>query len=111
MTNIIYSAYSTYTNPSLTTSAAVSTIRKPYDDLDLIAGGRYGPRPLTPTSPVLSGNWGLDSYDVLDGVNPAFIHTQPHLRLGALDLESKGSLLIKRIFFNSRFFPDVNSMA
>lgn len=65
-------------------------IRKTYDDLDLIVGGRYGPRPLTPTSPIQMGNWGLDSYHGLDGVNPAFMHTQrPHSRLGALDLESK----------------------
>lgn len=63
-------------------------LRKPYDDLDLIVGGRYGPRPLTPTSPIPTGNWGLDGY--LDGVNPAFMHSQrSHSRLGALDLESK----------------------
>lgn len=65
-------------------------MRKPYDDLDLIVGGRYGPRPLTPTSPINAGNWGLDNYSNLDGVNPTFMHVQqPHTRLGALDLESK----------------------
>lgn len=65
-------------------------MRKPYDDLDLIVGGRYGPRPLTPTSPITAGNWGLDNYSNLDGVNPTFMHVQqPHTRLGALDLESK----------------------
>lgn len=78
-----FTAYSTYTNP-----LASGGMRKPYDDLDLIVGGRYGPRPLTPTSPIPTGNWGLDGY--LDGVNPAFVHTQrPHSHLGALDLESK----------------------
>lgn len=65
-------------------------MRKPYDDLDLIVGGRYGPRPITPTSPITAGNWGLDNYSNLDGVNPTFMHIQqPHSRLGALDLESK----------------------
>lgn len=62
--------------------------RKPYDDLDLIVGGRYGPRPLTPTSPIPPANWGLDSFGFMDGVNPAFTHHQRSLsRLGPLDLE------------------------
>lgn len=81
------SAYSTYTNPLLT-SGAMSIKLKPYDDLDLIAGGRYGPRAVTPSSPIPSANWGIDSYSGIDGVNPAFMHVQrPHSRLGALDLD------------------------
>lgn len=81
--------YSTYTNPLLSTVGVASNIRKTYDDLDLIVGGRYGPRPLTPTSP-LTGNWGLEGYAGLDGVNPTFLHTQQqYSRLGPLDLESK----------------------
>ena len=83
-------AYSTYTNPLLTAGSVATNMRKPYDDLDLIVGGRYGPRPITPTSPITAGNWGLDNYSNLDGVNPTFMHVQqPHTRLGALDLESK----------------------
>lgn len=81
------SAYSTYTNPLLT-SGAMNIKLKPYDDLDLIAGGRYGPRAITPSSPIPSANWGMDSYSGIDGVNPAFMHVQrPHSRLGALDLD------------------------
>lgn len=53
-------------------SAALNMKLKPYDDLDLIVGGRYGPRPLSPSSPIPTANWGLDSYG-LDGVNPAFL--------------------------------------
>lgn len=83
-------AYSTYTNPLISAGGVAGSIRKHYDDLDLIVGGRYGPpRALSPNSPIQSGNWGLDGYG-LDGVNPAFMHSQrPHSRLGALDLESK----------------------
>lgn len=77
------SGYSTYTNPLLTNMKL-----KPYDDLDLIGGGRYGPRAVTPSSPIPSATWGLDSYTSLDGVNPAFMHAQrPLSRLGGLDLE------------------------
>lgn len=87
--NPFNTAYSTYTNPLLASGGVVSSIRKTYDDLDLIVGGRYGPRPLTPTSPII-GNWGLDNYSGLDGINMAFMHTQqPHSCIGALDLESK----------------------
>lgn len=101
-----FSAYSTYTNPLLTAGSVATNMRKPYDDLDLIVGGRYGPRPLTPTSPITVGNWGLDNYSNLDGVNPTFMHVQqPHTRLGALDLESKKlfqslQLLIKSTVFH-----------
>lgn len=90
------SAYSNYTNPLLT-SGAIKL--KPYDDLDLIGGGRYGPRAVTPSSPIPSAAWGIDSYTGLDGVNPAFIHTQrPLSRLGGLDLECKFWLKIIDLF-------------
>lgn len=80
-------AYSTFTNPLISTTLS-SNVRKPYDDLDLIVGGRYGPRPLTPTSPLQTSNWGFETFNGLEGVNPTFIHVQrPHL--SALDLESK----------------------
>lgn len=81
-------AYPTYTNPLLASGGVVSSIRKTYDDLDLIVGGRYGPRPLTPTSPLI-GNWAFENCSGLDGINSAFVHTQPHSCIGALDLESK----------------------
>lgn len=91
-------AYSTYTNPLLT-SGAMNIKLKPYDDLDLIAGGRYGPRAVTPSSPIPSANWGLDSYSGIDGVNPAFMHVQrPHSRLGALDLDGKKTKKISSKF-------------
>lgn len=88
------SAYSAYNNP-LMTGAGLKL--KPYDDLDLIGSGRYVNRAISPTSPIPPANWGLDSYSGLDGVNPAFMHTQrPLSRLGGLDLESK-SIAINRI--------------
>lgn len=92
--------------------------RKPYDDLDLIVGGRYGPRPLTPTSPIPPANWGLDSFGFMDGVNPAFTHHQRSLsRLGPLDLEglykkktiSRSS--IRRLFFSPFDFRWTKSIA
>lgn len=79
-------AYSNYTNPLLGTAGMKL---KPYDDLDLITSGRYANRS-SPNSPIPPASWGLDSYSGLDGVNPAFMHTQrPLSRLGALDLECK----------------------
>ena len=86
-------SYSTYTNPLLTSGMTVKL--KPYDDLDLVT--RYGQRSGTPNSPVPPASWGLDSYGGLDGVNPAFMHTQrPLSRLGGLDLDGK---LFPLIFF------------
>lgn len=65
-------------------------MRKPYDDMELIVGGRYGPRPSTPSSPIQAGNWVLDNYNGMDGVNSSFIHIQrPNSHLSPLDLESK----------------------
>lgn len=81
------SAYSNYTN-QLLTGGGMNIKLKPYDDLDLIAGGRYGNRAMTPSSPIPPANWGLDSYSGLDGVNPAFMHTQrPLSRIGGIDLD------------------------
>lgn len=58
--------------------------------MDLINGGRFRPRALTPTSPLTADRWGLDGFIGTDGANPAFVHSeQPHSRLNALDLESK----------------------
>jgi len=81
------SSYSTYTNP-LITSGAMKL--KTLDDFD-IGISRYN-RGGTPCSPIPTGGWGLDSYSGIDGVNPAFMHSQsrPLSRLGGLDcLESK----------------------
>lgn len=62
---------------------------KPYDDLDLIVGGRYGPRPLSPSSPIPPPGcgWGLDSYG-LDGVNPAFMRKYLVTRWFSIFIES-----------------------
>lgn len=66
--------------------------------MDLINGGRFRPRPLTPTSPLTADRWGLDGFIGSDGVNPAFIHSeQPHSRLNALDLESKKTSFNRKI--------------
>lgn len=82
------SSYSTYTNPLLS-SGAMNIKLKPLDDLDL-GVSRYGNRAGTPCSPIPPNTWGLDSYPGIDGVNPAFMHTQrPLSRIGGLDLESK----------------------
>lgn len=73
------SSYSTYTNP-LITSGAMKL--KTLDDFD-IGINRYN-RGGTPCSPIPpGGGWGLDSYGI-DGVNPAFMHSQsrPLSRLG-----------------------------
>lgn len=82
----IYIGYSQYTNPIHARKSYMDDLaRRPcYDDLDLIVGGRYGPRPLTPTSPI-PREWELG----MDGVNPAFMHHQRSLSrsLGPLDLE------------------------
>jgi RIMS-binding protein 2 len=76
------SSYSTYTNP-LITSGAMKL--KTLDDFD-IGISRYN-RVGTPCSPIPPAGWGLDSYSGIDGVNPAFMHSQsrPLSRLGGLD--------------------------
>lgn len=98
------SAYSNFTNPLLTSTGLKL---KPYDDLDLIGSGRYANRALSPSSPIPSANWGLDSYSGLDGVNPAFMHTQrPLSRLGGLELESKSIL---QTFLSFLFLISIDS--
>lgn len=83
------SSYSTYTNPLLA-SGGMNVKLKPLDDLDLSAMQRYTNRAGTPCSPIPPNSWGLDSYSGIDGVNPAFMHTQrPLSRIGGLDLESE----------------------
>lgn len=89
------SSYSTYTNPLLS-SAGMNIKLKPLEELEL-GVGRYG-RSGTPCSPIPPTSWGLDSFGGIDGVNPAFMHTQRPL--SRLDLESKCFNFI----FNLNFF-------
>lgn len=81
------SSYSTYTNPLLT-SAGMNIKLKPLEELELSVG-RYGQRAGTPCSPIPPTSWGMDSFSGIDGVNPAFMHTQRPLSRIGLDLESK----------------------
>lgn len=76
------SSYSTYTNPLLTGTTKYKAI----DDID-IGIGRYTNRSGTPCSPIPPATWGLDSYSGLDGVNPAFMHSQRPL--SRMELECK----------------------
>lgn len=91
LTNFGYntnSSYSTYTNPLLSSGVMNMSMKmKPLDDIELSIG-KYGNRAGTPCSPIPPTNWGLDSYSGIDGVNPAFMHSQqrPLSRIG-LDLE------------------------
>jgi RIMS-binding protein 2 len=75
------SSYSTYTNPLISGAMKLKTL----DDFD-IGISRYN-RVGTPCSPIPPAGWGLDSYSGIDGVNPAFMHSQsrPLSRLGGLD--------------------------
>ncbi|XP_050088853.1 uncharacterized protein LOC126573072 isoform X6 [Anopheles aquasalis] len=84
------SSYSTYTNPLLSgaTGGLSSKLNiKPLDELDLLA--RYGQRGGTPCSPIPPANWGLDSYSGIDGVNPAFMHTQNRSLIDRMDLDAR----------------------
>uniref|UniRef100_A0A182QRU1 RIMS-binding protein 2 n=1 Tax=Anopheles farauti TaxID=69004 RepID=A0A182QRU1_9DIPT len=88
------SSYSTYTNPLLSGTGGISSKlnMKPLDELDLLT--RYGQRGGTPCSPIPPANWGLDSYTGIDGVNPAFMHTQNRSLIGMeLDARSHGLTL------------------
>lgn len=78
-------SYSTYTNPLLS-SGGISSKIKPLDELDILT--RYGQRGGTPCSPIPPNNWGLDSYSGIDGVNPAFMHTQNRSLIG-MELDGK----------------------
>uniref|UniRef100_A0A182TW45 RIMS-binding protein 2 n=1 Tax=Anopheles melas TaxID=34690 RepID=A0A182TW45_9DIPT len=82
------SSYSTYTNPLLSGTGGISSKlnMKPLDELDLLT--RYGQRGGTPCSPIPPANWGLDSYTGIDGVNPAFMHTQNRSLIG-MELEAR----------------------
>lgn len=99
------SSYSTYTNPLLAMNMNVKL--KPLEDLDIGLAGRYGNRGGTPCSPIPPSTWGLDNYTGIDGVNPAFMHSQrPLSRLGGLDLDSKCyfvCLFIFIFFFLKKF--------
>ncbi|XP_055604751.1 uncharacterized protein LOC129752985 [Uranotaenia lowii] len=84
-------SYSTYTNPLLA-SGGISSKIKPLDELDLLT--RYGQRGGTPCSPIPPASWGLDSYSGIDGVNPAFMHTQNRTLIGMeLDARTHGLTL------------------
>ncbi|KXJ76441.1 hypothetical protein RP20_CCG009665 [Aedes albopictus] len=84
-------SYSTYTNPLLT-SGGISSKMKPLDELDLLT--RYAQRGGTPCSPIPPAGWNLDSYSGIDGVNPAFMHSQSRSLIGMdLDARSHGLTL------------------
>lgn len=78
-------SYSTYTNPLLT-SGGISSKMKPLDELDLLT--RYAQRGGTPCSPIPPAGWNLDSYSGIDGVNPAFMHSQSRSLIG-MDLDGE----------------------
>lgn len=78
-------SYSTYTNPLLG-SGGISSKIKPLDELDLLT--RYAQRGGTPCSPIPPASWGLDSFGGIDGVNPAFMHSQNRSLIG-MELDGK----------------------
>ncbi|XP_038119786.1 uncharacterized protein LOC6032738 isoform X5 [Culex quinquefasciatus] len=84
-------SYSTYTNPLLG-SGGISSKIKPLDELDLLT--RYAQRGGTPCSPIPPASWGLDSFGGIDGVNPAFMHSQNRSLIGMeLDARTHGLTL------------------